>query len=89
MEPNVLSTKEAFDAYPAEARQRHFIRRTKEEMVTLDGKPLYPARISDTLGYDLTQGPNSEQQLYDETTEYIQSSTTGPSCSIAPPHAWR
>jgi len=41
-----LATKEAFDAYPAEARQRHFIRRTKEEMVTLDGKPLYPARIS-------------------------------------------
>ena len=73
MEPNVLATKEAFDAYPAEARQRHFIRRTKEEMVTLEGKPLYPARISDTLSYDLTQGPNSEQHLYDETTEYLQS----------------
>ncbi len=73
LEPNVLATKEAFDAYPAEARQRHFIRRTKEEMVTLDGKPLYPERISDTLSYDLTQGPNSEQHLYDETTEYLQS----------------
>jgi superfamily II DNA or RNA helicase/DNA-binding XRE family transcriptional regulator len=73
LEPNVLATKEAFDAYPPEARQQHFIRRTKEEMVTLEGKPLYPTRLSDTLSYDLTQGPNSEQHLYDETTAYLQS----------------
>ena len=74
LEPNVLSTTEAFDAFPAEARQRHFIRRTKEEMVTLDGKPLYPKRGFPTrLSYELTQGPNSEQHLYDETTEYLQS----------------
>jgi superfamily II DNA or RNA helicase/DNA-binding XRE family transcriptional regulator len=73
LEPNVLSTAEAFDAFPAEARQRRFIRRTKEEMVTLDNKPLYPKRNSDTLTYELTQGSNSEQHLYDETTEYLQS----------------
>jgi len=73
LEPNVLSTAEAFDAFPAEARGRHFIRRTKEEMVTLEGKALYPKRTSDTLTYELTQGPNSEQHLYDETTEYLQS----------------
>ena len=35
LEPEVLSTKEAFDAYPPESRRRHFIRRTKEEMVRL------------------------------------------------------
>ena len=63
LEPNVLSTAEAFDAFPVEARQRHFIRRTKEEMVTLDDKPLYPKRSSDTLTYELTQGTNSEQHL--------------------------
>ena len=72
LEPEVLSTPEAFHEYPPERRQARFIRRTKEEMVHLSGKPLYPKRVSDTLGYDLTQGPNSEQALYDETTEYMR-----------------
>jgi len=72
LEPEVLATPEAFDEYPASRRQDHFIRRTKEEMVQLSGTPLYPKRISDTLGYDLTQGPVSEQTLYDETTEYMR-----------------
>lgn len=72
LEPEILSTSEAFNAYPADARRRHFIRRTKEEMVRLDGTPLYPTRISDTFSYDLTQGEISEQSLYDETTSYIQ-----------------
>jgi len=72
LEPDVLSTPEAFGAYPAEHRQQRFIRRTKEEMVYLDGRPLYPTRISDTLTYQLTQGEISEQALYDETTEYLR-----------------
>ena len=72
LEPNALATQEAFQTYPAERRRRHFIRRTKEEMVHLDGRPMYPKRISDTLGYDLSQGPVSEQALYDETTEYMR-----------------
>lgn len=72
LEPDVLSTPEAFDQYPPPQRQARFIRRTKEEMVHLNGKPLYPKRISDTLGYDLTQGPISEQTLYDETTDYMR-----------------
>ena len=72
LEPEALATPEAFNEYPAERRQAHFIRRTKEEMVHLNGQPLYPKRISDTLGYELTQGPISEQTLYDETTEYMR-----------------
>jgi superfamily II DNA or RNA helicase/transcriptional regulator with XRE-family HTH domain len=72
LEPDVLSTPEAFEAYPAGHRQQHFIRRTKEEMVYLDGRPLYPTRISDTLTYQLTQGEVSEQALYDMTTEYLR-----------------
>ncbi|MDA1087638.1 MAG: helicase-related protein, partial [Verrucomicrobia bacterium] len=72
LEPTVLSTPEAFKAYPAQARIRHFIRRTKEEMVTLTAAPLYPPRESATLGYSLTQGELSEQRLYDETTEYLR-----------------
>lgn len=72
LEPEVLSTIDAFHAYPTDARQRHFIRRTKEEMVYYNGDPIYPIRISDTFSYDLTQGDVSEQKLYDETTRYIQ-----------------
>ena len=72
LEPEQLSTFDAFGAYPAEARKRHFIRRTKEEMVRFDGTPIYPKRVSDTLSYDLTQGTISEQRLYDETTAYIE-----------------
>ncbi len=72
LEPEVLSTLEAFADYPPERRAQHFIRRTKEEMVHLSGKPLYPKRMSDTLGYDLTQGDVSEQRLYDETTDYMR-----------------
>jgi len=72
LEPNILATPEAFGEYPAEQRSKHFIRRTKEEMVYLDGRPLYPKRISDTLGYELSQGDVSEQRLYDETTDYLR-----------------
>jgi superfamily II DNA or RNA helicase len=72
LEPEALSTPEAFNEFPPEQRQVRFIRRTKEEMVYLDGRPLYPKRISDTLGYDLSQGEISEQTLYDETTDYLR-----------------
>lgn len=64
LEPEILATQEAFNEYPADQRSMHFIRRTKEEMVYLDGRPLYPKRISDTLGYGLSQGEISEQALY-------------------------
>ncbi|MGI8927599.1 MAG: helicase-related protein [Tepidiformaceae bacterium] len=72
LEPDVLPTLDAFNAYPADARARHFLRRTKEEMVQFDGSPIYPRRISNTLSYDLSPGDVSEQRLYDETTAYIQ-----------------
>ena len=70
--PDTLSTSDAFDAFPRESRQRHFIRRTKEEMVHFDGSALYPQRNCDTLSYDLSQDPGGEQELYDETTEYLR-----------------
>ncbi|MBM4082144.1 MAG: DEAD/DEAH box helicase, partial [Planctomycetes bacterium] len=72
LEPEMLATPDAFSEYPADHRRLHFIRRTKEEMVYFDGRPLYPKRISDTLGYELSQGPTSEQALYDETTDYLR-----------------
>ncbi len=72
LEPEVLSTLDAFDQFPVDQRRRYFIRRTKEEMVRFDGQPLYPRRQSDTLGYALSQGEVSEQRLYDDTTEYLR-----------------
>lgn len=72
LEPDILTTLDAFSEFPPALRQAHFIRRTKEEMRYLDGRPLYPKRISDTLGFGLTQGEISEQALYDETTEYLR-----------------
>lgn len=72
LEPDLLSTPEAFEEFPSDRRNEHFIRRSKEEMVYLDGRPMYPKRISDTLGYDLTGGEISEQKLYDDTTDYLR-----------------
>lgn len=72
LDPQILPTFDAFQSFPPEARRRHFIRRTKEEMVRFDGTPIYPTRTSDTLSYELTQGETSEQKLYDETSAYIR-----------------
>jgi SNF2 family DNA or RNA helicase len=69
LEPEILTTLDAWHAYPPEARARHFIRRTKEEMVRFDGTPIYPSRESNTISYDLSP---AEQLLYDETTSYIR-----------------
>ena len=71
--PETLPTYDAFEQFPAESRNRHFIRRTKEELVYFDGSPIYPARECDTLSYELIQGDGSEQELYDATTDYIRS----------------
>ena len=70
--PDALQTFDAFSRFPAQSRQKHFVRRTKEEMVHFSGTPLYPQRNCATLSYALTQGAGSEQELYDETTDYIQ-----------------
>jgi len=68
LEPEALSTHEAFNEFPPSQRQKRFIRRTKEEMVYLDGKPLYPKRFSDTLGYASRTGPGSFRRLSDDLT---------------------
>ena len=66
--PDALATFDAFKAFPETQRRRHFIRRTKEEMVRFDGRPLYPQRQCDTLSYALSP---EEQELYEATTRYI------------------
>ena len=70
LDADTITTPETLRAFPTERRAQHFIRRTKEEMVTLDGRPLYPARQCDTLGFDLSL---EEQDLYEDATAYIRS----------------
>ena len=41
-------------------------------MLHYNGQPLYSQRNCDTLSYNLSDGAGSEQELYDETTEYIR-----------------
>ena len=72
LDRRVFSTGEALRRFPREARARHFIRRTKEEMVALDGSPLYRKRTCDTFSYDLSPGPEGERALYDDTTDYLR-----------------
>ena len=71
LDPQVFATGEAFRRFPRPARERYFLRRTKEEMVGLDGRPLYPHRECSTFSYDLSPGPEGEQALYDATTAYL------------------
>ena len=71
LDPQVFATGEAFRRFPPEHRHRHFIRRTKEQMLGLDGAPLYRKRTCDTFSYDLSGGPDGEQALYDRTTAYL------------------
>ena len=64
-----FSTGEAVRRLPDAFRALHFLRRTKEEMVDLDGAPLYLPRHCDTLGYALT---DAEDELYERTTAYLK-----------------
>ena len=72
LDHRVFATGEAFRRFPREARDLHFIRRIKEEMVGLDGTPLFRRRMCDTFSYSLSAGPDGEQALYDATTAYLR-----------------
>ena len=72
LDPHAFSTGEACRRAGAPLRNRHFIRRTKEEMVTLTGEPLYRPRRCNTVSYGLTGGPDGEDALYRLTTDYLQ-----------------
>ena len=72
LDPHAFGAAEALRRFPAEARQRHFIRRTKEEMVDLAGNPLYRQRTCRTFSFDLTGGEDGEQALYHHTTAWLR-----------------
>ena len=41
----------------------------KEDLLTFEGKKLFPERIAQTVPYELSEG---EQRLYEEVTEYVK-----------------
>lgn len=69
LDPEVFATPEAFERYPADAMGRYFLRRTKEEMVRLDGARVYPPRLAATFEFDLSP---AEDVLYRDVTRYMQ-----------------
>ena len=44
-------------------------RMVKEDLLTFEGKPLFPERIAQTVPYELTE---EEQDLYERVTEYVR-----------------
>lgn len=72
LEPDLLSTHEAFERLTRRQKQQYLLRRMKEEMVRFDETPIYPPRNSDTVEYPLRQGTGQEQDLYDQVTYYCE-----------------
>lgn len=44
-------------------------RMVKEDLLTFEGKPLFPERIAETVPYELTE---AERDLYEEVTTYVR-----------------
>lgn len=44
-------------------------RMVKEDLLTFEGKPLFPERVAETVPYELSA---EETQLYEEVTEYVR-----------------
>ncbi len=72
LEPDLLSTRAAFDGLSSRQRRRYLLRRMKEEMVSFEGSPIFPPRTSETVNYPLRQGESQEQDLYDRVTLYCE-----------------
>lgn len=72
LEPDMLSTRDAFQRLSKAQKQQHLLRRMKEEMVRFDETPIYPPRYSHTVNYPLRQGPEQEQELYNQVTRYCE-----------------
>ena len=64
LDHHAFGTPDALRRCPSGERQRHFIRRTKEEMVDLQGAPLYRQRECSTFSFDLSGGEDGEHALY-------------------------
>ncbi|HEY8899230.1 MAG TPA: helicase-related protein [Chthoniobacterales bacterium] len=69
LNPAIFSTYEALNALDPATRQRHFIRRLKEEMVDYEGRPIYKPRLAQSIVFPLTP---EERAFYDGATGYLR-----------------
>jgi superfamily II DNA or RNA helicase/DNA-binding XRE family transcriptional regulator len=69
LNPSIFSTYEAMQALGPAKRERHFIRRLKEEMVDYEGQPIYKPRLTQTVIFPLTV---EERAFYDGATRYLR-----------------
>ena len=72
LEPELFSTREAFQRITGEQKRRYLLRRMKEEMVDFAGQPIFLPRESRTVEYPLRQGKGEEQDLYERVTHYCE-----------------
>ena len=72
LDEDVFSTTEAaadrVNEFSKEGLNKFFLRRLKEDMQDWNGNPLYKARHTKTMAYELTP---EEHELYDAVTEYL------------------
>lgn len=83
LDPQQFSTPDALYRASPTVRRRHLLRRMKEEMVTFDGRDLYPPRTSKTVSYPLNE---DERTLYEAVSQYVEEyyrkTTTGNRSSV-------
>jgi len=69
-----LLDRDRFEGKPVEGVNRSdtsgiMRRMVKEDLLTFEGKPLFPERIAETVPYELTE---EERELYEEVTAYVR-----------------
>jgi len=70
LRPGFFANKELLKQSVEKQENPLFIRRLKEDMLTFDGKAIFPPRTVQTVRFRLT---DPEMRLYNAVTEYVQS----------------
>ncbi|MBC8248488.1 MAG: DEAD/DEAH box helicase [Anaerolineales bacterium] len=69
LDPDLYASTEILRQAVQRQENPIFLRRMKEDMVGLDGKPLFPPRHAQTVGYRLSP---LEKELYEAVTRYVE-----------------
>jgi superfamily II DNA or RNA helicase len=69
LDPDLYASTEILRQAVRRQENPIFLRRMKEDMVGFDGKPLFPPRHAQTIGYQLSP---VEREVYDAVTRYVE-----------------
>jgi len=69
LDPDLYASAEILRQAVQRQENPIFLRRMKEDMVGFDGKPLFPPRHAQTVGYKLS---SAEKELYEAVTRYVE-----------------